>query len=307
MQRIVSRFIGDASTRVAALEAGEIDISDATPILDMKRLKDTRGYDTMIGNAAGIPFGLELNGSRGIFAESRCAARWRMALDRPALCDNLFFGLIEPAYGRSRPTRPATGAAWRRCYKPDAKAAAALLDKAGWKPGPDGIRVKNGQRLSGFYGAPPPLEPDTAVEIQAVAKRVGIELKVETITFAKNQELVFDNSVRHAAGALDPGGSDVPGEPVRLASTSPAPATTNTTGSQLKDPKLDALFDQGRAVTDQAKRDAIYADAQKIIMESAVWLPVHNQVQTVATRTAKKGWHFARTSWVVLFYDVTSA
>ena len=37
VQRIISRFIGDASTRVAALEAGEIDISDATPILDMKR------------------------------------------------------------------------------------------------------------------------------------------------------------------------------------------------------------------------------------------------------------------------------
>ena len=43
VQRIVNRFIPDASTRVAALEAGEIDISDVTPILDMKRLKDTKG------------------------------------------------------------------------------------------------------------------------------------------------------------------------------------------------------------------------------------------------------------------------
>jgi peptide/nickel transport system substrate-binding protein len=99
VQRIVNRFIPDASTRVAALEAGEIDISDVTPILDMKRLKDTRGYATMIGNAAGIPFGLELNGSRGVFKDIAVRRALAMAVDRQALCDNLFFGLIEPSYG----------------------------------------------------------------------------------------------------------------------------------------------------------------------------------------------------------------
>ena len=79
VQRVVSRFIPDASTRVAALEAGEIDISDVTPILDMKRLGETPGYGTMIGNAAGIPFGLELNGSRGIFADLRVRRALAMA------------------------------------------------------------------------------------------------------------------------------------------------------------------------------------------------------------------------------------
>lgn len=42
-------------------------------------------------------------------------------------------------------------------------------------------------------------------------------------------------------------------------------------------------------------------------METALWLPVHNQVQTVATRANKTDYHFARTSWVVLFYDVRMA
>ena len=76
---------------------------------------------------------------------------------------------------------------------------------------------------------------------------------------------------------------------------------------QLNDARLDALFAEGRAVTDPAKRAAIYADAQKIIMESALWFPVHNQVQTIAYRTEKKGYRFARASWVALFYDVTKA
>jgi ABC-type transport system substrate-binding protein len=76
---------------------------------------------------------------------------------------------------------------------------------------------------------------------------------------------------------------------------------------QLKDAKLDGLFAEGRATTDQAKRAAIYGEAQKIIMDSALWFPVHNQVQTVAYRTEKKGYHFARADWIVLFYDVTKA
>ena len=76
---------------------------------------------------------------------------------------------------------------------------------------------------------------------------------------------------------------------------------------QLRDPKLDALFVEGRAVTDPAKRAAVYADAQQRIMDTALWFPVHNQVQTVAYRAEKQGYHFARASWVALFYDVTKA
>jgi peptide/nickel transport system substrate-binding protein len=87
----------------------------------------------------------------------------------------------------------------------------------------------------------------------------------------------------------------------------PSPGRYKYNWMQLKDAKLDALFDEGRAITDPAKRDAVYAEAQKIIMDSALWLPIHNQVQTVASRADKKGYHFARASWVVLFYDVTKA
>jgi peptide/nickel transport system substrate-binding protein len=306
VQRVVTRFIGDASTRVAALEAGEIDISDVTPILDMKRFGETKGYKTMIGDAAGIPFGVELNGSKGIFTDVAVRRALAMAIDRPALCDNLFFSLIAPAYGPLSKETPGYWKGVEDFYKPDVKGAVALLEQAGWKPGPDGVRVKGGQRLSGFYGAPPPLEPDTAVEIQGLAKRIGMELRVETITFARNQQLVFDNAFDMLPVRW------IQADPMCLenlfsSANIPGPGRYKYNWMQLNDPKLDKLFEQGRAETDPVKRDAIYADAQKLIMETALWLPIHNQVQTIATRANKTGYHFARTSWVVLFYDVRAA
>jgi peptide/nickel transport system substrate-binding protein len=168
------------------------------------------------------------------------------------------------------------------------------------------VRVKGGQRLSGFYGAPPPLEPDTAVEIQAVAKRVGFDLKVETITFARNQQMVFDNTFDMLPVRW------IQADPMCLenlfsSSNIPAPGKYRYNWMQLNDPKLDQLFVDGRATADPDKRAAIYGEAQKIIMDSALWFPVHNQVQTLAYRAEKKGYHFARASWVALFYDVTKA
>jgi len=301
--RLIHRFIPDASTRVAALEAGEIDISDATPVLDMKRFSTDPKYTTMIGNAAGVPFGVELNGSRGIFQDARVRRALAMAIDRQDLTDNLFFGLIDPSYGPLSATTPTYWSGVEKMLQPDVKAATALLDEAGWKPGPDGVRVKNGERLSAFYGAPPPLEPDTAVEIQARLRRVGFDIKVETITFARNVELVFANQydmlpVRWIQA--DP----MAMENIFLSSNITTPGHYRYNWMHLSDPGLDKMFAAGRAETDPAKRAAIYAEAQKTIMDTALWFPIHNQVETVATRAEHKGYRFARADWVVLMYDV---
>jgi peptide/nickel transport system substrate-binding protein len=304
--RIVHRFIPDASTRVAALEAGEIDISDATPVLDVKRLQDNRAYRTMNGNSTGIPFGVELNGSRGIFQDINVRRALAMAVDRPALCDDLFFGIIGPAFGALSTSTPAYWPGCEKMYQPDPKAAAALLDKSGWKPGPNGIRVKDGQRLHAFYGAPPPLEPDTAVEIQGILRRVGFDIEVQTITFARNQELVFANSydmlpVRWAAA--DPSCL----ESLFASRNIATPGHYHYNWGHLNDPTLDKLFADGVATVDQGKRAEIYGQAQQRIMDTALWFPIHNQVETLAYRANRTGYRLARADWDVVFYDVDVA
>lgn len=304
--RVVHRFIPDASTRVAALEAGEIDIADLTPVLDMQRLGGTRGYKTMIGEATGLPFGVLLNTSKGIFADLRVRQAFAMGIDRARLSDDLFFGLVKPAYGPLSRTTPAYWPGVEEFHRPDPRRAAALLDEAGWKPGADGIRVKEGQRLSAFYGAPPPLEPDTAVAIQAELRRIGFDLRVETITFARNTELVFANEydilpLRWISA--DPSLLEIPFHSRNI----PRPGYYKFNWPRVSDPQLDKVLEDAAGAADQAKRAELYADAQRRIMQSAVWFPVHDQVQTVAHRTDKTGYRFARTRWMVRFHDVEPA
>ncbi len=304
--RVIHRFIPDASTRVAALEAGEIDIADLTPVLDMQRLGADRRFKTAVYEATGLPFGVMINTSRGIFQDIRVRQALATCIDRARLADDLFFGLVKPAYG---PLSRATPGYWpgvEAFYKPDPRKAVALLEEAGWKPGPGGIRVKDGQRLAADYFAPPPLEPDTAVAIQAEAKRVGFDLHVETITFARNSELVFQNAydilpLRWISA--DPSLMEIPFHSRNI----PRPGYYKFNWPRVSDPTLDALLEQGAGAPDKAARDAIYADAQKRIMESAVWLPLHDQVQTLAWRGEKSGYRPARTRWLVKFHDVGSA
>jgi peptide/nickel transport system substrate-binding protein len=50
-----------------------------------------------------------------------------------------------------------------------------------------------------------------------------------------------------------------------------------------------------------------YADAQKMIMEYAAFVPVHDQTQTIAYTSSIDGLRFAPGNWQVRLYDVRPA
>lgn len=305
--RVVHRFIPDAATRVAALEKGEIDIADSVPVLDLKRLgDDRRNYRTVVGNAAGMPLGALLNTSRGPFQDIRVRQALSYALDRPRMVQGMFFGLIDPAYGPLSKTTPGYSAAVEAMYRPDRNRAIALLEEAGWKMGPGGIRVKDGQPLSVGYFVPPPMGQDVAVQMQAEARRVGIDLKVENITFARMQELVFANTYDMLPLRwinADPSLLAIPFHSRNIAET----GRYRFNWARIQDPKMDELLAQGEAIVDPVQRAAVYAEIQKRVMDEALWLPIHNQVQTIAWRANRTGYRFARAQWIMRFYEVSEA
>jgi peptide/nickel transport system substrate-binding protein len=304
--RVVHRFIPDAATRVAALERGEIDIADVVPVLDLKRLSEDRRYRTVVGNAAGMPLGALLNTSRGPFQDIRVRQALMYAVDRPRMVQGMFFGLIDPAFGPLSKTTPGYSPVVEAMYRPDRNRAIALLEEAGWRPGPGGIRVKDGQPLVATYFVPPPMGQDVAVQVQAEARRVGIDLRVENITFARNQELVFANAYDMLPLRwinADPSLLSIPFHSRNIAET----GRYRFNWARIQDPVMDELLARGEAVVDMAERAKVYEEIQKRVMEQALWFPLHNQVQTIAWRANRSGYRFARAQWIMRFYEVAEA
>jgi peptide/nickel transport system substrate-binding protein len=57
----------------------------------------------------------------------------------------------------------------------------------------------------------------------------------------------------------------------------PAPSGYFANNAQLSDPELDRILDEAAATLDEAKRTALYADAQQRILESFTVLPLYDQ------------------------------
>jgi peptide/nickel transport system substrate-binding protein len=86
----------------------------------------------------------------------------------------------------------------------DPAKARQILDADGWRPGPDGIRVKNGQRLS--FNLTCAAESNYARQIETLLQRQWHDVGAEAIVKNTPTALMFENS---ATGTLQGGHYDV--------------------------------------------------------------------------------------------------
>ena len=224
---------------MAALEAGEINIADLLTPLDLLALEDSADFNTMLGNVAGLPFGILFNTSRGPLQELAVRQAFMQAVDRPALAENLFFGFADAAYGPLSSSTPLYWEGVEDYYAYDVDAAATLLEEAGWvDTDGDGIREKDGETLTLF--APTLLEPETMVAVQGEVAKIGIDLQVENVLKARQDELIFANDydvlvIRWVSN--DPGVLIIPFHTRNI----PEPGSFKFNWARNSDAELDAL------------------------------------------------------------------
>jgi len=142
VDNLTYRLIKDTSTRVAALESGEVDIAELVPPLDMKRFDGSGKFNTITGTVSGLPYSAFLNTTVGQFQDIKVRQAFFYSLDRVKMTNDLFFGYAEAAFG---PISSATPSYWKGnedYYQYDPAKAESLLEEAGWKMGSGGIREK---------------------------------------------------------------------------------------------------------------------------------------------------------------------
>ncbi|MDW4499374.1 ABC transporter substrate-binding protein [Sulfitobacter sp. D35] len=278
LDRIVGRFIPDASTRTAAMENEEVMYGayGAIPNIDAVRLRDTDGFSvTTDGYAMINPMALiEFNTTKPPFDNPAIRKAVSLALDRQFLIENIWFGYGQPAtsalssnfgatglYAEGMPNYPANA---------DPEAAIALLDEAGITPNGDGVRasatldlIPYGEdwRRAGEYMK------------QALAEiGIALELRYEDVpTWLKRiyADYDFEINVNYFYQLPDP----VLGVHRHYGTDQIRQGTHFVNSSRYSNPALDELLAAGAQEADAGKRSEIYAEVQKILAED---MPVNN-------------------------------
>ncbi|MFC8528864.1 ABC transporter substrate-binding protein [Nocardia sp. NPDC057227] len=184
LERIEFITIPEASVRVGALQAG--DVPAAFDILPTdEKVLSALGFELTSRTVPGFTLGWQFN--LGLAPTDDIAVRRAIvaATDRAGYKKALLSQSEGEAHSVLTDKVPGFVDYSAGALKFDLDKARKLLDDAGWKPGPDGIRERDGVRLK-LKGTGNNLVPDARITYeatQAALKSIGIEV-----------EIIFDSS-----------------------------------------------------------------------------------------------------------------
>ena len=277
IDRIVGRFVPDASTRAAAMEKGEVLYAayNAIANIDAVRLEKrddisvtTDGYSMINPMAL-----LEFNTKEGPFTDAAVRRAISTAIDRQFMIDTIFFGYGNPATSALSSNFAATGLHAEMPHYPasgDVAAANKILDDAGYKKDSDGVRLKGTLDLI-------PYGEDWRRAGEYLKQAMGdigidLELRYEDVpTWLKRiyHNYDFQMNLNYFYQLSDP----VLGVHRHYGTNMIRKGTHFVNSSRYSNADLDALLGAGMTEPDAEKRSAIYLDIQNILAED---MPVVN-------------------------------
>lgn len=283
LDRIEFTIVPESGVRTGALASGQLDaVSDALP-QDAPQIEGAGGRILTTPNP-GLPFGFQPNVSRGVLTDPAVRAALIPAIDRQELVDTVLGPDFRPATGTLASATAGYVALDDVAFDP--REAETILDAAGWVPGEDGIRVKDGQRLSFpvlfsavFAGNQAILEL-----VQQQLRAVGIDLQLDLVSGP-------ENTARQGAGDYDSSyynSTRADGDILRTA--------FGLDGRNLNKrppiPELDDVLERQLSATDPAERTALIEHAQQLVLDNGLWIPTVELSQAIGAGPAVAGVNF---------------
>jgi peptide/nickel transport system substrate-binding protein len=290
-QRVNYRMITNDAARTAALLAGDVEFIDQVPTSDLAKLRtDQRvalseitglriiflGLDHMRTDAS--PFITDNNGQpipRNPLKDVRVRRALSIAIDRQAIVDRVMEGAATAA-GQFLPAGIFSHVPGLEAPRPDPEAAKRLLAEAGF---PQGFRIT-------LHGPNDRYINDSRI-IQAVGQmwtRIGVRTAIEAqpwTTFvgrAGRQEF----SAFLIGWGSNPEGSHPLRNLVATADRERGWGASNR--GRYSNPELDRMIEVALGELDDAKREKLLQDAQRLAMEDVAIIPLHIQTNIWAMR-----------------------
>lgn len=178
-ERVSILFVSDPQARILAVQNDEADIA-LYPQTQNKRMLENRtdAFFNLSEKSSGGP-GLFFNLQRSPFDDINVRKAVSLGLNYESLAKETMDGIYQPANGFYAPNL-----AWaKQNQKTDVGLAKNLLEESGWKTGADGLREKNGQKLTAELVIYPQQAdfPALAVAIQAQLRNLGFDIKIRQV------------------------------------------------------------------------------------------------------------------------------
>ena len=256
---ITMRVIPEASSRTIALENGEVDMVGTLPAVDIARVKENQNLilDERDGSAI---IQLGINTQKEPLNNKDVRKAMHYAINKQNMIDVIAEGHAIPATSPFSTVNPNFNPDIKDMYTYDVEKAKTLLTQAGYPEGfATSVYVNTDERNR------------AAQLIQADLAKIGITVEIEMMELATLME--YCNAGKHDMFIL---GWGVPVNSDRTMSSNFHSSMAGASGNRsfYSNPTLDGIIEQARGEMDAAKRDALYKQAQEIVMDDLPWIPL---------------------------------
>ena len=207
-EKLSIKIVPEDSSRLAAMLAGQFDVTHQFPLQFLQQVQGGADADGA-GGQARLPAGIlrfQDHAAHGVRPARAPGDEHRHQPRRDRQGHNSAATPI-PAYTFVDPQAPDFATATKGVVKEDVELAKKLLDEAGWKPGADGIREKDGMKLAPkvYFTAGRQFRPHVSEAIQGYLRKIGIDWQLQPY----NSTIAAGEDGRAGLRDLD-GGSALP-------------------------------------------------------------------------------------------------
>jgi peptide/nickel transport system substrate-binding protein len=264
--KIVFNIVTNSQSRMGSLESGQSQLVQETPGIYYKRFKSS--YSELADPISGMGIFAPINASK--FPTNDLAVRKAIlySINKSSViqvADNGVFPAQNTPFSSDLLGYDSSLASM---YPYDPAKAAQLLTADGWKK-VGGIWTKDGKKLSllvtGISSVPE--YPLLAQAIQSQLQAAGMQVNVQNMAVPAWLSANLNGSVSLTPlqyVALDPSALDLWYLPHQYYNW-----------SHYTNPQLTKLIEEGQATANPTTRASIYTQAQQIVMQEALELPIH--------------------------------
>jgi len=270
--------IPESGNRTGSLQSGQIDATTGIATTDAALFQSPDFWSTNRANP-GVVYNLYANQSTPKLADTSVRQAIQKGIDREQITSSLLGPDDKPAVSVLSSSTPYfTDLSAQLVYDPDA--AKKLLDADGWTVGADGIREKDGEKLSflvTYWQSP----KEVLELVQQQLRQIGVDLQLKFASIA-------DVLAAQAKGEYDFSyGNLTRADPDVLRTVFSSQGTNNATKRTAVDP-VDELLATQAATTDRAERQKIVDQAATLLITDAYSIPIYELSTTI---TASKRVH----------------